>query len=58
MPTYTNTDTSSRVWLSLVDPSTGRTLELAPGASVELESSIQDPYLAVVRKPKAPSEKE
>jgi hypothetical protein len=35
-----------RVWPTLVDESTGRTLELDAGDEVELSDELADPYLA------------
>lgn len=49
MVLYENTDSHTRIWLTLINPLTGTTLELAPGAQVELaDDSIQDQYLKPV----------
>jgi len=47
MRTYRNTDAHRRVWLSLTDPQTGRTLELAPGEErdLDLPRGFSDPWL-------------
>lgn len=56
MTTFTNTDTSTRVWPSLEDPATHRTLQLAPGESVDLDIPVtpEIPYLTPVKSTKAP----
>ncbi len=43
----TNADVQERVWPSLVDKGTGRTLSLAPGESAEVDvpEGFSDPYL-------------
>ncbi len=37
-----------RVWPSLIDQQTGRTLELEPGQEGELSGEVGDPYLELV----------
>lgn len=57
---YTNTSNATRIWLTLTNPETGTTLELAPGESAELDlpADFTDPFLtetapAKSRTPKA-----
>jgi hypothetical protein len=44
---YRNTG-GHRVWPTLTDELTGRTLELDPGQECELADEVSDPYLEVV----------
>jgi hypothetical protein len=44
MPRYRNTG-ERRVWPTLTDQATGRTLELAAGQEGELAGEVDDPYL-------------
>lgn len=59
MPRYRNTDTQRRVWPSLQDPGTGRTLELDPGEEVvaDFGDDLTDTYLQPVATSKKPTSK-
>ena len=56
MPTYRNGDVHTRVWPTLTNPETGRTLELAPGATVDADygADFTDQYLHEVAPPRKP----
>jgi len=49
MTVYTNASSERRIWPTLTNPATGRTVELAPGQQVELDVPVNDPYLQIVK---------
>ena len=51
MGSFTNTDTQTRTWPTMVNAGTGRTLCLAPGqsADVEVPAGFSDPWLKPAR---------
>lgn len=50
MTTYRNAGYQTRRWDDLTDPTTGRTLELAPDETVDLDvDRFADPYLVPVK---------
>ncbi len=58
MAKFVNQSPDTRIWVGIKDPATGTTLELEPGASVDLDmdKDFHDPYLvpmAVLRPKKA-----
>jgi hypothetical protein len=51
MPLYVNNTPFARVWPTLTNPETRRTLALEPGDTVELSHAVQDPNLSEVKSP-------
>jgi hypothetical protein len=51
MRSFVNSSPETRSWSSLVNPETGRTLELGPGEKVSLDvpASFDDPFLHPVK---------
>lgn len=45
---YRNVSNETRVWPTLQDSATGRTLTLPPGGETEIDGFVIDPYLRVV----------
>lgn len=55
MTTFRNADYQTRVWPDLTDPDSGRTLELGPGDTVDLDlpEGFEDAHLVPVAPAKA-----
>ena len=55
MNIFFNRDTHTRIWTKISVPATGRTLQLDPGESAELDlpEDYEDPYLKLKPLPKS-----
>lgn len=48
MPTYKSTSANVRIWVTLKDPATGKSVRLDPGEVISLDIEVNDPHLAPV----------